>query len=164
MKGAASALGMENGGILSPDLDGNGAAFPTSAPLGDEMSTAVSLPLLRSLAQIWLRHASEFNSNIADQLLGNFYRFVSNPYTMMNDPTLQRVLLLLMKSSFHQLLCEFRRLGSTIISATFNRVVVATGKTNLAEAMEYIDFVISTIQKKITSDVEMSEGFTRLSL
>ena len=163
-KGGASAVGKQNDGIPLSEFDGNGSAFSTNAPLGDEMSTAVSLPLLKSLAHTWLRHASEFNSGIADQLLGNFYRLVSNPDAMMNDPALHRVLLSLMKSSFHQLLSEFQRLGSTIISATFNRIMVATNKTNLMEAKEYIDFVISTIKKRISSDAEMSAGFRRLSL
>jgi len=164
IKGAVTSLGMQNDGALLSDLDGNGGSSSSGTPLGDEMSTAVSLPLLRSLAQTWLRQASELNNSVADQLLSNFYRLVSNPDSMMHDPAIQRVLLSLMKSSFQQLLGEFRRLGSTIIFATFNRIVVATSKTNLADAKEYIDFVISTIQKKIISDIERREGFTRLSL
>ena len=39
------------------------------APLGDELSTAVSLPLLRTLVHSWLRDAYGSNSQVADDLL-----------------------------------------------------------------------------------------------
>ena len=134
-----------------------------NAPLGDEMSTATSLPLLRSLVQSWLRDASALGIPLADQLLSHLYRLVSSPSASFNDPALHRVVVSLMKATFHQLLGEFQRLGSTIISATFNRVVIATNKTNLPEAMEYVDFVIATIKKRMASSEE-SADFGRLSL
>ncbi len=134
-----------------------------SAPLGDEMSTAVSLPLLRVLVNSWLSDAAEHNISVADQLLCHLYRLISSPEASLNDAALHRVLVSLMKSTFNRLLGEFQRLGSTIISARFNRVVISTNKSTLPEAIEYVDFVLETIKTRMLSATE-SVDFTRLSL
>lgn len=153
ISGIASAIGRD---ILGEPVNG-------SAPLGDEMSTAISLPLLKSLVQHWLRDASHYNNSIADHLLSNFYRLISAPEAALNDPALHRVVLSLMRSTFNELLGELRRLGCTIVCASFNRIVVATNKKSLSDAKEYIEFIISTIQKSL-SEQNVDEGLSRLSL
>ena len=138
----------ENGDASMFGGDASGALVSSSAPLGDEMSTAVSLPLLRALVQGWLHDAFGMNSIIADDLLHNFYRLVCTPEAALNDPALHRIVHSLMKTTFLRLLGEFQRLGSTIICGTFNKIIIATNKTELFDAREYVDFVISTIQKR----------------
>ena len=153
-----------NGGISTTmGKDAGDSMQNGNSPLGDEMSTAISLPLLRNLAQHWLRDASEYNSAVADHLLSNFYRLISSPQAALSDPALHRVVLSLMKSAFNQLLGEFQRLGCIIVFATFSRIVVATNKSKLSDAKEYIDFIISTVQKSL-SDGDGVDGFARLSL
>ena len=158
VKGSIAGIA-NNVGNFSSSL----AADGSTTPLGDEMSTAISLTLLRSLAQHWLRDASDFNNATADHLLSNFYRIISSPEASLNDPALHRVVLSLMKSTFNQLLGELQRLGCTIVCATFNRIVVATNKYNLPDAKEYIDFIIATLQKSLSDD-NSNDGFSRLSL
>ena len=46
---------------------------------------------------------------------------------------------------FRQLVAEFRRLGATIVLATFNRIIICTHKTTLPAAQEYIEFITETI-------------------
>jgi len=72
----------------------------------------------------------------------------------------------LMKTIFLRLLGELQRLGSTIISANFHKVVVATNKSDIYDAKEYIDFVISTILKKAGANGsnQMVEGMGRVSI
>ena len=135
-----------------------------TSPLGDEMSTTLSLPLLRTLVQNWLRDASVYSSKVADDLLNHFFRLVATPDAKLNDAALYRVLMLLMKSAFSNLLGEFQRLGCTVISTSFHRILVATNKADLGGAREYIDFVISTIYKRLASEDNSSGGLTKLSL
>jgi len=47
---------------------------------------------------------------------------------------------------FMQLLAEFRRLGATIVSACFNKVIICTGKSSMETAKQYLEFLIGTIQ------------------
>jgi len=131
------------------------------------MSTAISLPVLRSVIQAWLRDAYQTNSHIADDLLHDVYRLISTPDSLMNDPALHRVVHSLMKTIFLRLLGELQRLGSTIISANFHKVVIATNKSDIYDAKEYIDFVISTILKKASGAYgsnQMAEGMGRVSI
>ncbi len=150
-------------GSINLGKDASGSVLNGNSPLGDDMSTAISLPLLKNLVQHWLKDASDYNSAVADHLLSNFYRLVSSPQAAMNDPALHRVILTLMRSAFNQLLGEFQRLGCLIIFASFNRIVVATNKNKLADAQEYINFIISTVRSSL-SDGDSIDGFARLFL
>lgn len=66
---------------------------------------------------------------------------------MLNDSTLHRVLVSLTTATLYNLLKEYQPLGSKIISTTFNRTIIATNKSRIADVIEYIDSIISTIQK-----------------
>jgi DNA polymerase epsilon subunit 1 len=134
----------------------------TNTTLGDEMSTAVSLPLLRILIQTWLRDAATNRDAVADQLLCHLYRLISTPEARLSDPALHRMVVSLMKGTFSQLLGEFQRLGSTIISASFHRITIATNKNDLSEAIEYVNFVLATIQNRLTN--QESTDFARMTL
>ena len=123
-----------------------------SGPLGDEMSTAVSLQLLRALVGSWLRDAFHTNSQVADEMLHHIYRLISSPNPLMHDPALHRAIHSLMKSTFLRLLGEFQRLGCTILLGSFHKVTVATNKSTLAEAEEYINFVLSTIKNRSVAE------------
>jgi len=137
-----------------------------SFPLGDEMSTSVSLAIVRALVSTWLRDAFSMNSVVADELLHHVYRLVSRPDTLMHDPALHRVVHSLMKTTFLRLLGELQRLGCTIVHATFQKVTVATNKKTLSEAEEYIDFVISTVRGRSGSGGgnDPSDALSRVAL
>ncbi|KAL3942259.1 MAG: hypothetical protein SGBAC_003529 [Bacillariaceae sp.] len=115
-------------------------------PMGDEVATSMSLPLLRSLVNTWLKDAFANNNEVADALLHNLYRVISAPETLMHDPALHRVVHALMKSTFARLLGELQRLGCSIVFASFHKITVATKKSRLDDAAEYIDFVINTMR------------------
>ena len=159
------------GGLSSPNSVAlfDNASGPQSSkawPLGDEMSTSISLAIVRALVGTWLRDAFSMNSVVADELLHHIYRFLSRPETLMHDPALHRVVHSLMKSTFLRLLGELQRLGCAIVHATFQKVTVATNKTTLSEAEEYIDFVISTIRGRSATGGanDYAESLARVAL
>jgi DNA polymerase epsilon subunit 1 len=123
-------------------------ATKATGPLGDEMSTSISLSIIRSMVSNWLRDAFHDGSLVADELLHHIYRLISDPNTLLHDPALHRVVHALMKSTFLRVLGELQRLGCAIIYASFNRITVATNKIDLADAEEYVDFVINTAKNK----------------
>ncbi|KAL7468775.1 hypothetical protein ACHAXS_009012 [Conticribra weissflogii] len=166
-QGAQLSLSNQENSSFDAESNVPSKILSSSSPLGDEMSTALSLPILRSLIQSWLRDAYQANSNIADDLLHDVYRLVSSPDALLNDPALHRVVHSLMKTTFLRLLGELQRLGSTIISANFHKVVIATNKSHIYDAKEYIEFVISTILKRAGGGEEsnsIAEGLGRISL
>jgi DNA polymerase epsilon subunit 1 len=134
-----------------------------SGPLGDEMSTVISLPIVRALVAGWLKDAFTTNSLVADELLHHIYRLLSNPETLFHDPALYRIVHSLMKSTFFRLLGELRRLGCSIAYASFQRVVLVTNKLNLSDAEEYINFVLDTARRQ-TKNCEHGDALTKISL
>lgn len=142
----------------------SGGSFKSSEPLGDEMSTATSLPIIRALVGVWLRDAFTSNSSVADSMLHNVYRLVSCPETLMHDSALHRTLHALMRGTFIRLLGELQRLGCTIVYANFHKITVATNKSCLADAEEYTNFVISTIRSQVGENGEDLSGIARVAL
>jgi len=144
-------------------FDGGFNLSKIAGPLGDEMSTAVSLPVVRSLVAAWLRDAFTSNSLVADELLHHIYRLIANPETLLHDPALHRVVHSLMKATFLRMLGELQRLGCTIVYASFHKVTVATNKVELADAEEYIEFVISTARQR-AGDGSEGDSLSRVSM
>ncbi|KAI2497495.1 protein of unknown function (DUF1744) [Fragilaria crotonensis] len=161
---------IENGalGPASPTSVGSFGAvnnishYKSSGALGDDMCTSISLPLLRVVVGYWLRDAFDANSKVADDMLHNIYRLVSSPDSLMSDPVLHRTIHSMMKTTFLRLLGELQRLGCTVVFGSFHKITVATNKSSLSEAEEYIQFVISTIGNK--SSENGSGGIERVSL
>ena len=143
-------------------FDGGFTMSRATGPLGDEMSTSVSLPIVRALVSRWLRDAFSSGSLVADELLHHIYRLISDPGTLLHDPALHRVVHALMKSTFMRVVGELQRLGCSIVYASFHRIIVATNKIELADAEEYINFVISTAQKGF--GLEESNVLSKVSL
>jgi DNA polymerase epsilon subunit 1 len=165
---AASASGNSDSptSVALFDSSSNGltSMLKSSEPLGDEMSTSTALPMIRALVGAWLRDAFSVNSQVADTMLHHVYRLISNPETLMHDPALHRVVHSLMKTTFLRLLSELQRLGCSIVYATFHRITVATNKTNLADAEEYVNFVISTVRNQSGDNGEDSSALSRVAL
>ena len=55
-------------------------------------------------------------------------RWIRSPSSLLYEPALCRMIHKLMKKLFMQLIGEFRRLGSTIVYADFNKIIVCTKK------------------------------------
>jgi len=133
-----------------------------TAPLGDEMATAFSLAMLKSLTMSWIRDVFSSNSLVADEVLHHIYQIISSHDNAFHDAALHRVLHSLMKSTFMCLLGELQRLGCTIVHASFQKITVATNKICLEDAEEHINFIIKTIQGG--SNLEHTEALSRISL
>jgi DNA polymerase epsilon subunit 1 len=159
-----NSLTSEVGSPTSVMHENSGGAFKLAEPLGDEMSTATSLPMIRALVGVWLRDAFTSNIAVADSMLHNVYRLISCPETMMHDPALHRALHGLMRGTFLRLLGELQRLGCTIVYADFHKITVATNKLCLADAEEYINFVISTIRSQVGENGEVFSGLAPVAL
>jgi len=129
-------------------FDGASGFHKTGAPLGNEMSTSVSLPVVCALVNAWLKDASHTKSIVADELLHHVYRLLSSSDSVHYDPALHRVVHGLMKAAFQRIMDELKRLGCNVVFASFHRITVATNKLELADAEEYINFVISTAKNR----------------
>lgn len=53
-----------------------------------------------------------------------------------------------MKKLFVQLIAEFKRLGSVIVFANFNKIIICTKKHTAEDAIGYVEFVVASIRNK----------------
>lgn len=53
-----------------------------------------------------------------------------------------------MRKVFALLIAELKNLGATIIFASFSRIIIDTGKIDLASAHAYCDCMLNTLQKR----------------
>lgn len=97
------------------------------------------------------------NGNIfASQILEHIYRWISSSGSIMYHASLFTYVHGLMKRVFVELLSEFRRLGSSIIYADFNRVILNTKKCDINHALAYSKYLASSLSNKsIFSQIEL---------
>eukprot|EP00002_Diphylleia_rotans_P041170 TRINITY_DN9949_c0_g1_i1.p1 TRINITY_DN9949_c0_g1~~TRINITY_DN9949_c0_g1_i1.p1 ORF type:complete len:2242 (+),score=458.11 TRINITY_DN9949_c0_g1_i1:64-6789(+) len=115
----------------------------------DDMSACVpTFKLLRQLINNWATDSMSHGNVFSDMLLVNFYRWIRSPSSRLYDPALYRLLTVLLKKVFLQLVSEFRKLGAKIIYASFNKIILSTNKTSITEAETYIQFILNAIREK----------------
>ncbi|XP_014243351.1 DNA polymerase epsilon catalytic subunit A [Cimex lectularius] len=104
--------------------------------------------ILRFMVNSWLRDVSMHKNIFADFQIVHFYRWLRSPNALLYDPALRRTLHNLMKKLFMQLVAEFKRLGSIIVFANFNKIIICTKKRTVEDAIGYVEFVVSSIRNK----------------
>jgi DNA polymerase epsilon subunit 1 len=105
-----------------------------------------ALSFIRTMIKDWLIELRKHNA-FASTFLDHLHRWISSPSSLMHDPMIVSYIHNLMKRSFAQLLEELQRLGSQVIYATFNKIVLKTSKTNIQSSIGYIHYVIAAISK-----------------
>ncbi|KOB69709.1 DNA polymerase, partial [Operophtera brumata] len=83
-------------------------------------SDAAAFKILRTMIASWLRDVTQFKNVFADYQISHFYR---------------RTLYNLMKRLFLMLVAEFKRLGSVIVYADFNKILLSTKKNSVIDGI-----------------------------
>lgn len=107
-----------------------------------------SFKLLKVLVSQWFKEVGESNSEQADTLLSHFYRWIMNPHAKLYDPALAKMIFKMMKKVFLQLLANMKKLGSKVVYANFNKIIICTPKHTKEDAEIYVDYILKNIQKK----------------
>ena len=114
---------------------GGGAS---GGPSDDGTACAGAFRVLKHLVHEWMHHVIDFSDGRADNLLLNMYRWMCSPSSLLYDPALHRMLQLLMKKVWLQLIAEVRSLGARVVYASFTRITIATDKASLKDADAYL--------------------------
>lgn len=84
--------------------------------------------------QGWLADATQGQHQVADMLLQQAYRWISNPAGPLYDAALHRAVAGLMQRLFLGLVVEMQRLGAQLVAADFHSITLNTRKRNLSAA------------------------------
>ncbi|XP_060805157.1 DNA polymerase epsilon catalytic subunit 1 [Amyelois transitella] len=109
---------------------------------------SAAFKILRTMIASWLRDVTQFKNVFADFQISHLYRWLKTPTSLLYDPALRRTLYNLMKKLFLMLVAEFRRLGSFIVYADFNKILLYTKKNSVADGIGYVEFVVQSIRNK----------------
>lgn len=104
--------------------------------------------ILRSMANVWLRDVLQYRNMFADFQIVHFYRWLRSTKSLLHDPALLKTLQNLMKKLFMQLVAEFKRLGSVIVYANFNKIIICTKKYTIMDAITYVEYIVKNIRNK----------------
>lgn len=141
--GASSAgVGGAGGGVVDP---AEVAAFDT---FDDTSDCVPAFQVLKAVVTQWtndIGSTRETYNEWAETLLNNVYHWVSSPQSKTYDPALHRLVHLMMRKVFLQLLHELKKLGSRIVYASFNQIIIATNKHTVADAKTYWEFISKTL-------------------
>ncbi|EDO36342.1 predicted protein, partial [Nematostella vectensis] len=148
--GAGTGISFDNLPQASlEELVQGGSNTATSLTTYDEAALcSTAFRILKGMVHSWLHEVSAYQNQYADAQLMHFYRWLSSPSAMLYDPALCRMVQRMIKKLFLQLVGEFKRLGSTIIFASFSKIIISTKKRSVSDALAYVDFILKSIQSK----------------
>ncbi|KAJ7309581.1 hypothetical protein JRQ81_007633, partial [Phrynocephalus forsythii] len=104
--------------------------------------------ILKSVVVGWVKEIMQYQNVYADNQVIHFYRWLRSPTSLLYDPALHRMLHNMMKKIFLQLVAEFKRLGSSVVYANFNRIILCTKKRRIEDALAYVEYVTNSIHSK----------------
>jgi len=148
MEGSDSSLALDMIKTNSDDTEAAGEAMDGVEFLDESAACGTAFRVLRVLTTNWFRDVAMDGNHVADSLLLNIYRWLCSPSSKLYEPAIHSMLNRLMRKLFLQLLAELRRLGSTVVHATFNKVIICTNKMTIDHAQSYINYVVQTLKSR----------------
>ncbi|KAK9478531.1 hypothetical protein V1514DRAFT_330928 [Lipomyces japonicus] len=139
---------MEGADAHSHTVTGTGSNTDTaSISFLENASSAPAIAVLRDLVKKWWEDALKQNLN-ADIMVNVFVSWVSSSSSFLYDPVLQYHMRNLSRKAFLQLNAEFRRVGSSIVYADQNKLVMQTSKMVVGNAYAYSQYIIKALRSK----------------
>ena len=99
------------------------------------------------MVQSWFHDVMTKPTEFVNDLLMHFYRWLNSSESLLFEPALLRMVRVTMRKVFVHLMAELRKLGSTIVFASCNKIIVATEKTNCSDAHVYMDYILGVMNK-----------------
>ncbi|EWC45573.1 DNA polymerase epsilon catalytic subunit A [Drechslerella stenobrocha 248] len=108
---------------------------------------SASINVLRDLVKAWWGEATRGNS-MADLMVQHLVRWVESPESFLYDHALHFYVQTMSKKAFMQLLADFRRVGSNVVYANANKLILQTSKAEVGTAYAYSQYIIKAIKGK----------------
>uniref|UniRef100_A0A8C5UT22 DNA polymerase epsilon catalytic subunit n=1 Tax=Microcebus murinus TaxID=30608 RepID=A0A8C5UT22_MICMU len=125
------------------DMITGGQAVSAPASYDETALCSNTFRILKSMVVGWVKEITQYHNIYADNQVMHFYRWLRSPSSLLHDPALHRTLHNMMKKLFLQLIAEFKRLGSSVVYANFNRIILCTKKRRIEDAIAYVEYITS---------------------
>ncbi|KAI9739725.1 MAG: DNA polymerase epsilon catalytic subunit [Cirrosporium novae-zelandiae] len=121
--------------------DGTGVLYSEKA------FAAAGITVLREMVKAWWTEACK-GSTMADIMVQHLLRWSESPASFLYDKSLHNYIQMMSKKAFQQLMTDFKRVGSHIVFANSNRLLLQTTKLEVGNAFAYSQYIIKSIKAK----------------
>ena len=109
----------------------------------DEMSKVrKSFDYIKKMVKIWIKDVEFYSSSEASELMQNFHKWISTRNNALYDPLLSRMVNELMKRASYMLMSRLNKMGLTILSGNFSKIIVGTTQFTFQEAYGNINNIL----------------------
>jgi DNA polymerase epsilon subunit 1 len=119
----------------------------TNVLYADNAFATAGVTVLREMVKAWWTEASR-GSTMADIMVQHLVRWVENPDSFLYDRSLHYYVQMMSRKAFLQLMTDFRRVGSQVVFANANRLLLQTTKSEVGNAYAYSQYILKSIKAK----------------
>ena len=130
----------------APSVDEN-PADGASVLYSDNAFASAGITVLREMVKAWWAEACK-GSGMADVMVQHLMQWVESPDSFLYDRSLKFYVHMMSKKAFQQLMTDFRRVGSHIVFANSNRLLLQTTKSEVGNAYAYSQYILKSIKAK----------------
>ncbi|OBT56071.1 DNA polymerase epsilon subunit 1 [Pseudogymnoascus sp. 24MN13] len=113
----------------------------------DNAFAGAGVTVLREMVKAWWTEACK-GSPMADMMVLHLLRWVESPNSFMYDRSLHYYVQMMSRKAFQQLMADFRRVGSHVVFADANRLLLQTTKAEVGNAYAYSQYILKSIKSK----------------
>lgn len=108
---------------------------------------SAGVTVLREMVKAWWTEACK-GSPMADIMVQHLVRWVENPDSFLYDRSLHYYVQMMSRKAFQQLMTDFKRVGSHVVFANANRLLLQTTKAEVGNAYAYSQYILKSIKAK----------------
>lgn len=119
----------------------------TTVIYSDTAFASAGITALREMVKAWWTEACK-GSSMADVMVQHLIRWIENPGSFLHDRSLRYYVQMMSKKAFQQLMSDFKRVGSNVVFANANRLLLQTTKAEVGNAYAYSQYILKSIKAK----------------
>ena len=141
---AAGSTAFDN---TSHNLDeySRGSVQDSTSSVGASVVTSQVFWTLKGMVKSWYVEKVRGKSAYSPALANGFWRWLSSERSCLFEPAVENFMAELMKKTLLQLLGECKRLGASVVHATFQRIFLLTSKPTAGSAAAYGRYLVSAL-------------------
>lgn len=132
---------------FNPAAPSDAASDGTNILYSDTAFASAGITVLREMVKAWWAEACK-GSSMADIMVQHLVRWVENPDSFLYDRSLHYYVQMMSRKAFQQLMTDFRRVGSHVVFASANRLLLQTTKAEVGNAYAYSQYILKSIKAK----------------
>lgn len=132
---------------FNPAGPADGSSDGSGVLHSDKAFASAGITVLRDLVKSWWAEACTGNT-MADIMVQHLIRWVESPGSYLYDRSLHYYVQMMSKKAFQQLITDFKRVGSHVVFASANRLLLQTTKAEVGNAYAYSQYILKSIKGK----------------